>query len=65
MQRVLRGVASPLLYARVDVAPGTDGRPAVMELELIEPSLYLSRCAEAAPRLAAAIRDRLRELPEA
>ncbi len=30
-----------LLYARADLVAGDDGRPLLMELELIEPSLYL------------------------
>ena len=30
-----------LLYARADLVDGDEGRPLVMELELIEPSLYL------------------------
>ncbi|MGI8684859.1 MAG: ATP-grasp domain-containing protein, partial [Acidimicrobiales bacterium] len=29
------------LYARADLVAGDDGRPLLMELELIEPSLYL------------------------
>ncbi|WP_320778113.1 hypothetical protein [Streptomyces sp. CRN 30] len=35
------GGASALLYARVDLVDGEDGRPCVMELELIEPNLFL------------------------
>ena len=31
----------PPLYARVDVLRSTAGEPAVLELELVEPSLYL------------------------
>ncbi|MFF3910066.1 RimK family alpha-L-glutamate ligase [Streptomyces sp. NPDC001848] len=31
-----------LLYARVDLVDGADGRPCVMELELVEPNLFLS-----------------------
>src|ERR1700722_7190341 len=38
--RALAGDPGPLLYARVDVARGPDGHPRVMELELIEPSLF-------------------------
>jgi glutathione synthase/RimK-type ligase-like ATP-grasp enzyme len=38
--RALGAVPGPLLYARVDVARDPDGRPRVMELELIEPSLF-------------------------
>jgi hypothetical protein len=32
---------APLLYARVDCVAGTDGAALLMELELIEPSLFL------------------------
>jgi glutathione synthase/RimK-type ligase-like ATP-grasp enzyme len=47
-----------LLYARVDLAPGPDG-PVLMELELIEPSLFLHVSEGAAQRTAAAIVRRL------
>jgi hypothetical protein len=30
----------PLLYARVDLLPGDDGAPVLVELELTEPSLF-------------------------
>ena len=40
-EAALSSVEERLLYARVDVARGPDGRPLVMELELIEPSLFL------------------------
>ncbi|MGA4982202.1 ATP-grasp domain-containing protein [Streptomyces cellulosae] len=33
--------APELLYARVDLVTGDDGRPRVMELELVEPNLFL------------------------
>ncbi|MER5603249.1 hypothetical protein [Streptomyces sp. NPDC002265] len=33
--------APGLLYARVDLVDGDDGRPRVMELELVEPNLFL------------------------
>jgi glutathione synthase/RimK-type ligase-like ATP-grasp enzyme len=49
----------PLLYARVDVVPGPDGAPVVMELEVTEPSLFLGTAPGAAERLAAAIRSHL------
>ncbi len=48
-------VRQPLLYARVDLARDESGRPCVMELELIEPSLFLDRSPAALARLAAAI----------
>jgi glutathione synthase/RimK-type ligase-like ATP-grasp enzyme len=44
-----------LLYARVDLVPGEDGTPVVLELELTEPSLNLAVGGVAAKRLAAAV----------
>ena len=44
-----------ILYARVDVVPHTDGEPRVMELELIEPSLYFRMDPGAARRFARAL----------
>nr|WP_189935662.1 hypothetical protein [Streptomyces sulfonofaciens] len=43
-ERALAAVpgAPELLYARVDLVDGADGRPRVMELELVEPNLFLS-----------------------
>ncbi len=52
-------VNEPLMYARVDVAPGPSGDPMVMELELIEPSLYFPQCPSALHRFVRAIRKRL------
>jgi hypothetical protein len=49
----------PLLYARVDLVPGADGSPLLMELELTEPCLFLNQSAGAAQLLAAAVRSRL------
>ncbi len=46
------------LYARVDVVPSPDGGWWLMELELIEPSLYLRTDAEAPRRFAHAIVER-------
>ena len=48
-----------LLYARVDLIPGGDGAPRLVELELAEPSLFLSYSAGAPERLARLIEDRL------
>jgi hypothetical protein len=55
----LRDVADQLLYARVDVALGFDGTPVLMELELIEPSLFLLQNPRALQRLVEGIRRRL------
>lgn len=48
----LRAVGQTLLYARVDLVRLADGRPAVMELELIEPALYFRYDDGAAERFA-------------
>ena len=47
------------LYARVDLVPGPDGEPLLIELELTEPSLFLTTDDAAAARVAAAIARRL------
>jgi O-ureido-D-serine cyclo-ligase len=44
-----------LAYARVDVARGADGRPLLMELEIVEPSLYLDRAPGQCPMLVDAV----------
>ncbi len=54
------GFASDLLYARVDVIRDANGALRVMELELIEPSLFLLQHAPALDRFATAIVDRAR-----
>ncbi|GAB1690575.1 ATP-grasp domain-containing protein [Krasilnikovia sp. M28-CT-15] len=53
------GGADRLLYARVDTIPGPDGRPLLVELELVEPTLFLLYDEGAADRLADAVLDRL------
>ena len=57
------GGAADLLYARVDLVPGPDGDPLVIELELLEPSLFLAHAPAAADRLAGAIAERLTSVP--
>jgi hypothetical protein len=52
-------ISHDLLYARVDVAPGDDGTPVVMELELVEPSLFLKQHPPALQRLVQGIARRL------
>ncbi len=47
------------LYCRVDLVPGDDGAPQVIEVELTEPSLFLTTDDGAADRFAAAISARL------
>jgi glutathione synthase/RimK-type ligase-like ATP-grasp enzyme len=52
----LRVAPEGLLYARVDLVPGPEG-PLVLEVELTEPSLWLSHAAGAAERFADAIAE--------
>ncbi|MEM9531211.1 MAG: hypothetical protein AAGA23_09840 [Pseudomonadota bacterium] len=53
-ERLLAAVANPLLYARVDLVSWAN-EYRLMELELVEPSLYLRLDPAAAARFAAAI----------
>jgi len=46
-------------YARVDLVDGDDGWPLVIEVELIEPSLFLDHAPEAARRLVGELARRL------
>ncbi|MCF0096058.1 RimK family alpha-L-glutamate ligase [Micromonospora sp. MH99] len=48
-----------LLYARVDLIPGPDGDPVLVELELTEPSLFIGYADGAPDRLATAIATHL------
>jgi hypothetical protein len=60
-ERVLAAVPGGperLLYARVDLLPGPDGAPVLIELELTEPVLFLDHAPGAAERFAAAIAAR-------
>lgn len=52
-----------VLYARVDLIPDPQGRPHLLELELVEPSLFLSHSDGAPARMAAAIAARLDRQP--
>ncbi|MFI8295030.1 RimK family alpha-L-glutamate ligase [Streptomyces nigra] len=56
-ERALAAVpdADGLLYARVDLVDGDDGQPQVMELELVEPNLFLSVHPGSVPRVTEAI----------
>lgn len=55
-ERVLGAAPKGLLYARVDVAPGPDGAPRLLEFEATEPSLFFGFQPGSAERFAAAIR---------
>lgn len=49
----------PLPYARIDLIRRADGSPCVLELELVEPSVFLDHDPGAAARLAAALAQRV------
>ncbi|MGC9437637.1 ATP-grasp domain-containing protein [Streptomyces sp. WG5] len=49
-----------LLYARVDLVDGEDGRPRVMELELVEPNLFLWLHERSLPRVVEAVLEAAR-----
>ncbi|MEU7972326.1 hypothetical protein AB0B48_09810 [Micromonospora sp. NPDC049089] len=53
------GGTRQLLYARVDLIPGADGEPVLVELELTEPSLFIGYANGAPERLATAITTHL------
>ena len=53
------GGTRQLLYARVDLIPGPDGEPVLVELELTEPSLFIGYAEGAPDRLATAITTHL------
>lgn len=57
--------ASSLLFARVDLVRLADGTVAIMELELIEPSLYFNMDASSAERFAKAFAGMIAELNNA
>lgn len=53
-EQTLSQLREPPLYARVDLVAGLDGNPCLIELELIEPNLYLTHHPPAADALAEA-----------
>jgi glutathione synthase/RimK-type ligase-like ATP-grasp enzyme len=56
---VLESTGHGFLYARVDLLTDDNGTPQLAELEVTEPSLYLTHAPAAAERLAGAIHGRL------
>jgi hypothetical protein len=51
----LKAADADLLYARVDLIRDLAGRPVLMELELVEPDIYLEYDADAPGRFARAV----------
>lgn len=59
-ERVVAAIAhpAPLLYSRIDLIGGVNGDPVLLELELVEPSLFFAHAPGSAQRFAAAIASR-------
>jgi len=55
------GPPGQLLYGRVDLIPDDSGQPVLLELELIEPSMFFAHAQGAEARFAEAIARRLRD----
>ena len=55
VERVLEQLPDSTLYARVDLIHLPDGRLGLMELEAIEPDLYVAKEPETPARLAEAL----------
>ncbi len=60
-RRAVDAIPGTPVYARVDVAPGPGGAPLLMELELIEPSLFFPQAPHAVFRFVAALERQLAE----
>ncbi|MBU4434894.1 MAG: transporter [Alphaproteobacteria bacterium] len=58
-QMVLEAADLPLTYARIDLIRGLDHTPQLMELELIEPDLFLEHAHDHGAAFAAAVKARL------
>lgn len=54
-EAALAAVGEPLLYARVDLVRDLDGRPVLMELEAVEPDLFLEYAPGAPSRFVEAV----------
>lgn len=60
----LKAAPAPSGYARVDLVAANDGGLKLIELELIEPALFLAEAPEARARLARAVRSAAQRLRE-
>ena len=49
----------PTTYARVDIVERSDGQPAVLELELLDPVLFFVEAPESAATFARVLRERI------
>jgi hypothetical protein len=63
VRKVMGALSSPTLYARVDLVRDMEGLPCLMELELVEPSLWMHWKPEAADLLADVVVRQLQQTP--
>ncbi|CAN5245131.1 ATP-grasp domain protein [soil metagenome] len=54
-EMVLKAAGAPLTYARIDLIRGLDGTPQLMELEVIEPDLFLGHAHDGGALFAGAV----------
>jgi hypothetical protein len=57
-------VDSPLLYSRVDLVSLDDGKDVILEVELAEPSFFLSVAPDAARRFVSAVLEHVALAPK-
>jgi glutathione synthase/RimK-type ligase-like ATP-grasp enzyme len=62
-RRAIASAPGPLLYARVDIVRDDHGSPHLMELELIEPSLFFAQSRNALQTFVNAVTKQLRQQP--
>jgi glutathione synthase/RimK-type ligase-like ATP-grasp enzyme len=58
--RVAEDLFGPTTYARVDLIPRADSSPAVLELELLDPALFMETAPDAAARFAKVLSEQIR-----
>jgi hypothetical protein len=63
-EAVIAACPYPITYARVDMLRGPDGKFLVMELELIEPALFLHHAPDGGAGFVAALTDLVEDLPK-
>ena len=63
-QAALDAAPAQAVYARVDMIAGDDGQLMIIELELVEPALFLNEAPEGGARFGAAIRSAARGLAD-
>jgi len=61
---IARCGGADLLYGRIDLVPGPDDLPIVLEVELTEPSYFVAQAPESADRFAAAVQRRVASITQ-